>query len=51
MGANIRSKATWYEKREKSNKYFLNLESHRKTKCSIRESVAVTDSQKDFGGC
>lgn len=29
-GAIIRSKATWYEKGEKSNKYFLNLESHKK---------------------
>jgi len=28
----IRSKATWYEKGEKSNKYFLNLESHKKAK-------------------
>ena len=28
QGAIIRSKATWYEKGEKSNKYFLNLESH-----------------------
>ena len=35
-GAIIRSKATWYEKGEKSNKYFLNLESHRKAKSSVR---------------
>ena len=29
-GAIIRSKATWYEKGEKRNKYFLNLETHKK---------------------
>ena len=29
-GAIIRSKATWYEKGKKGNKYFLNLESHNK---------------------
>lgn len=26
----IQSQATWYEKGEKSNKYFLNLETHKK---------------------
>ena len=26
QGAIIRSRATWYEKGEKNNKYFLNLE-------------------------
>ena len=30
QGAIVRSRATWYEKGEKSNKYFLNLESHEK---------------------
>ena len=35
-GAIIRSRATWYEKGEKSNKYFLGLESHRGTKSCIR---------------
>ena len=35
-GAIIRSRATWYEKGEKSNKYFLGLESHRGTKNCIR---------------
>ena len=29
-GAIIRSKATWYKKGEKSNKFFLNLETHKK---------------------
>ena len=33
----IRSRARWYEKGERSNKYFLNLESHKKTKSSIRK--------------
>ena len=36
-GAIIRSKATWYEKGEKSNKYFLNLETHKKVKGSVRK--------------
>ncbi|KAL9970546.1 hypothetical protein ACROYT_G022944 [Oculina patagonica] len=35
-GAIIRSRATWYEKGEKSNKYFLGLESHRGSKSCIR---------------
>ena len=53
-GANIRSKATWYEKGEKSNKYFLNLESHRKAKSSVRkvfseEELLVTDPKKILG--
>ena len=50
-GAIIRSKATWYEKGEKSNKYFLNLENHRKTKSLVRkvfndEGTLVTDPKK-----
>ena len=50
-GAIIRSKATWYEKGEKSNKYFLNLENHRKTKSSVRKvlndkGTLVTDPKK-----
>ena len=50
-GAIIRSKATWYEKGEKSNKYFLNLETHKKAKSSVRkvfnrEGVLVTDPKK-----
>ena len=36
-GAMIRSRATWYEYGEKSNKYFLNLEFHRKSKSCIRK--------------
>ena len=47
-GAIIRSKATWYEKCEKINKYFLNLETHKKAKSSVRkvfnrEGVLFTD--------
>ena len=50
-GAIIRSKATWYEKGEKSNKYFLNLETHKKAKSSVRkvfnrEGVLITDPKK-----
>ena len=50
-GAIIRSKATWYEKGERSNKYFLNLESHNKIKSSGRkifngEGTLITDPQK-----
>ena len=37
QGAIVRSKAIWYEKGEKSNKYFLNLESHKKAKSSVRK--------------
>jgi len=33
----VRSRATWYEKGEKSNKYLLNLESHKKAKSSVRK--------------
>ena len=47
----IRSKATWYEKGEKSNKYFLNLETYKKAKSSVRkafnrEGVLITDPTK-----
>ena len=50
-GAIIRSKASWYEKGEKSNKYFLNLETHKKAKSSVRkvfndEGVLITDPKK-----
>ena len=50
-GAIIRSKASWYEKGEKSNKYFLNLETHKKAKSSVRkvfndEGVLNTDPKK-----
>ena len=52
-GAIIRSKATWYEKGEKSNKYFLNLETHKKAKSSVRKvfnnvGVLITDPKKFY---
>ena len=36
-GAIIRSRASWYEKGEQNNKYFLNLESHKKAKSCVRK--------------
>jgi len=36
-GAILRSHATWYEKGEKNNKYFLNLQNNKKTKSTIRK--------------
>jgi len=36
QGAIVRSRATWYEYGEKSNKYFLKLENSRKKKSCIR---------------
>ena len=37
QGAIVRSRATWYEYGEKSNKYLLNLENSRKKKSCIRK--------------
>ena len=37
QGVIVQSRATWYEKGEKSNKYFLNLEPHKKAKSSVRK--------------
>ena len=39
QGANIRSRATWYEKGEKNNKYFLNLEKSNKKRSSVRKII------------
>ena len=36
-GAIVRSRATWFEQGEKSNKYFLNLETYKKSKNFIRK--------------
>ena len=36
-GAITRSRASWYEKGEKNNKYFLNLERNNKRKSTIRK--------------
>ena len=38
-GSVIRSRATWYEKGEKNNKYFLNLENSKKKKSCIRKLI------------
>ena len=37
QGAIVRSRATWYEKGEKNNKYFLNLEKSNKNKSCLRK--------------
>ena len=43
QGAIVRSRATWYEYGEKSNKYFLNLENSRKEKSCIRKLNTEND--------
>ena len=50
-GAIIRSKATWYDNGEKSNNFFLNLESHNKIKSPVQkifnsEGTLITDPKK-----
>ena len=47
-GSIIRSRATWYEKGENNNKYFLNLENSRKKKSSVKLQLKneVTKSYK-----
>ena len=44
QGAIIRTRATWYEQGEKSNKYFLNLENSRSKKSSIRKIFKKDES-------
>ena len=44
QGAIIRTRATWYEQGEKSNKYFLNLENSRGKKSSIRRIFKEDES-------
>ena len=39
QGAIIGSKCSWYEKGEKSTKYFLNLEKHRKSMTQVRNEI------------
>ena len=53
-GAMIRSRANWYEQGEKSNKYFLNLESSRKKNSCIRKLCKanekhITDPREIMG--
>ena len=50
QGAIVRSRARWYEQGEKSNKYFLNLESSRGKKgslrkCFINDQTETTNSE------
>jgi len=40
QGAIIHSRANWYEKGEKNNKYFLNLEKSNKKKSCVQNIVA-----------
>ena len=51
-GAIVRSRATWYEQGEKSNKYFLGLESNRGKKSCIRRMFnskgSLFSSQKNI---
>ena len=44
QGAIIRSRTRWYEQGEKSNKYFLNLESSRGKKSTIRKILREDQS-------
>ena len=53
-GTIIRSRATWYEKGENNNKYFLNLENSKKTKSTIRklelkDSKSTTNPKRIIG--
>lgn len=56
LRAIIRSRATWYEKGEKNNKYFLNLEKSNKKKSCVRkiltsdEILTMHESQNNFIG-
>ena len=40
------SHATWYEKGEKSTKYFLNLEKQNKTKSHVRKLIDPDGSEE-----
>ena len=42
QGAIVRSRSTWYEYGEKSNKYFLNLENSRKKKTELHKKTKHT---------
>ena len=47
-GAILRSKAEWYEKGEKSTKYFLNLEKKNSTKNTIRNLCIGSENNTDI---
>ena len=42
----LHSRATWYEKGEKSTKYFLNLEKRNKTKSQVRKLINPDGSEQ-----
>ena len=44
LGAIIRSRATWYEKGEKNNKHFLNLEKSNKKKSCVRKILTCDET-------
>ena len=51
QGAIVRSRATWYEKGEKSNKYFLNVQSYKKAKSSVckvfnKDGILITNPKE-----
>ena len=45
-GIILHSRATWYEKGEKSTKYFLNLEIRKKTKSHVRKLINSDGSEE-----
>ena len=45
-GIILRARATWYEKGEKSAKYFLNLEKRNKTKSHVRKLINPDGSEE-----
>lgn len=47
-GAILRSKSEWYEKGEKSTKYFLNLEKKNSTKNTIRKLLLKDEKNIDY---
>ena len=50
QGAILRSKCSWYEKGEKSTKFFLNLEKQRKNKTHVKKildnNTEISDQAK-----
>ena len=46
QGAIIRPRATWYEKGEKNNKYFMNLEKSNKKKSCVRKIFTSDETLK-----
>ena len=46
-GIVLRSRISWYEHREKSSKYFLNLEKRNKSKSQIRK-ILSSDNDREY---